>query len=87
MDDVVKKDWIERAVETFKFHRTKLQSQDKWTATLTAKELRRSVGSVCEDLKIARWMRTHPKDIEKFEYAYEALEWIKEREKKMEIGE
>lgn len=87
MDDVVKKDWIERAIETFRYHRSKLLTEDKWTATLTAHKLGRSIGSVSEDLKIARWFRTHQKDIEKCEYAYEALSFIKKKEKKMELEE
>lgn len=84
-DNLIKKDWIERAKLTFRFHRSKLLSTDKWTASLTAKALNRSISSVTEDLKIARWLRTHSKELEKFKYASEALSFIKEKEKKMDL--
>ena len=87
MNDLIKKDWLERATATFKFHRSRLTSEDKWTATLTAKALNRSIGSISEDLKIARWYRTNKADIDKFDYSYEALEWIREKEKKMSLEE
>lgn len=84
-DDLIKKDWIDRAIETFRFHRSKLQTHEKWTATLTAKELRRSISRVTEDLKVARWLRTHENEIRKFDHQYQALAWIKEKERKMNL--
>jgi transcriptional regulator len=78
-------EWIEKAKETFKFHRSKLISNEKWTATATAKALKRSVGSVSEDLMIARWLRTHEKQIERCETAYQALEFIRKAKKSMDM--
>lgn len=81
--------WIEKAKQTQRFHREQLKSHDKWTIGETAKILRRSPGSVSEDLLIARWLRTNPLELEKFEYTYEALEWIRKRikEERLEDAE
>lgn len=79
--------YIEKARETYKFHRSKLLSNDKWTTVQTAKALRRSIGSISEDLLIARWLKTHEKQLEKFKYAYEALEWIREKIKEQDLSE
>lgn len=79
--------WIERAKETHRFHRSKLLSDDKWTTTRTAKALRRSIGSVSEDLLICRWLKTHEKELLKFEYAYQALEFIRDKQREEEREE
>lgn len=76
-----------RAKETYKFHRSKLLSEDKWNTTKTAKVLRRSIGSVSEDLMIARWCRSHEKQLEKFKYAQEAIEWIRDKQEEIEKQE
>lgn len=81
------KQWIERARETYRFHRSKILEKEKHTVARTAYLLRRSYGSVVEDLLIARWLRTHEKQIEKFEHAFQALEFIREKKKMQEIGE
>ncbi len=79
--------WLEKALETFRFHRSKLLFQDGWTVTLTAKALRRSYGSVAEDLLIARWSRSHEKQLEQFKNAYEALEFIRKKKKEQDRDE
>jgi len=79
--------WLEKAKETYRFHRSKLLAHDKWNTSQTAKSLRRSIGSICEDLLIARWCRTHEKQLEKFKYAYEALEFIREKQKEQDLAE
>jgi len=76
--------WIERAKETYRFHREKLLVNPKWTTVQTSKSLRRSLGSISEDLLIARWSRTHEVQLEKFKYGYQALEWIREKQKEQE---
>ncbi len=79
--------FIEKARETYQFHREKIINDDEWTIAKTAKALRRSVGSICEDLLIAKWCKTHKKQIMKFSYAYQALEWIRENKKELEYGD
>lgn len=82
-----KQTWLERAKDTYKFHREKLTSHDNWTITKTSKSLKRSLGSVAEDLLIARWVKTHEKDLERFDYAYEAIAFIRKKEKEIEKEE
>jgi hypothetical protein len=79
--------WLVRAKETYKFHRSRLISTDDWTVAKTARTLRRSLGSVSEDLLIARWCKTHEKVLEEFLYSYEALKFIRKKQKELEIAE
>jgi hypothetical protein len=77
--------FIERAKETHRFHRSMLLANNKWNTALTAKALKRSIGSISEDLLIARWCKTHEGKLSDFDYAYEAIEWIREKEKQQEL--
>lgn len=79
--------WLERAKDTYRFHRSKLLSNDKWTVAMTAKALRRSSGSISEDILIVKWLKTHEKQLEKFERAYEALAFIRRRKKELDHPE
>jgi hypothetical protein len=79
--------WLARAKETYKFHRSRLISTDDWTLEKTAKALRRSIGPISEDLLIARWCKTHEKQIENFTYAYEAIEFIKGKKREQDLTE
>jgi hypothetical protein len=79
--------FIEKAKETHSFHRSKCLSHNKWTVAMTAKALRRSLGSISEDLLIAKWLKTHDKVLEKFDYAYEALEFIRKKKKELDLDE
>lgn len=79
--------WLEKAKETHKFHLSKLQSHDKWRVQDTAKSLRRSLGGISEDLLIVRWLKTHEKQLERFNYGYEALEFIHKKKREQELEE
>lgn len=79
--------WLEKAKDTYKFHRSKLLSNDKWTIDMTAKALRRSHGSIVEDLLISKWLKTHESQLEKFSYAYEALKFIRKKQKEQDLVE
>jgi hypothetical protein len=79
--------WLDRAKDTYKFHRSHLISTEDWTLTKTAKALRRSLGSICEDILIAKWCRTHENQILKFEYARDALEFIRKKQKELNTAE
>lgn len=79
--------FIEKAKETYRFHRSKLELSDDWNLTKTAKALRRSLGSISESLLIARWCRTHENQLEKFEYAYQAIEFIRAKQKEQNLTE
>lgn len=77
--------WLLRAKETHSFHRTHLISDKRWTLQKTAKSLKRSLGSICEDILLSKWTKTHEKQLEKFEYAYEALEFIRKRQRELDL--
>ena len=79
--------WLERAIATYSFHRSKLLDNDKWSLTQTAKILRRSTGSVSEDLLIARNLKNYPTELEKLDHAYQALEFIRGKQKEQDLEE
>ncbi len=83
----LEKQWLARARVTYEFHRIRSLSDSSWTLSDTAKELRRSLGSVSEDIKIAQWLKTHSKKIEEFEYAQDALKWIRKKQKELDLTE
>lgn len=87
MSEPVKLSWMERAKETHKFHREKRLENRKWRVKDTAKSLRRSVGSISEDLLIASWMRSHRPQLEGFTHAQDALEWIRAKENQLQEEE
>ena len=79
--------WLERAKETYRFHRSKLLSNDDWTLSKTASVLKRSIGSVGEDIMIAKWCKTHEKQLEDFDYARDALQFIRKKQKEQDLAE
>lgn len=87
MSNPVKLSWIERAKETHNFHVSKVREDRKWKRADTARALKRSLGSISEDLLIASWMRTHRSQLERFDYAKDALVWIRKREIQLETEE
>lgn len=84
-EQVTKSSWLDRAKETFRFHVRKKKENNKWRLQDTAKALNRSLGGICEDLKIATWYKTHACRLEKFDYAKDALEWIRSKEDEIDI--
>ena len=83
----MKQSWMERAKETRKFHSSKLKENSKWRIQDTATALKRSLGSISDDLLIANWCKTHQKQLERFDYAKEALAFIREKETQMLMDE
>lgn len=83
-----KKSWQERAVETNKFHTTLMRramnAGTDHTIRHTAELLRRSYGSVAEDILLASWMLSHPR-VAEFKRAYEALKWIREKSREIKL--
>lgn len=76
-------DWLDRVKATHAFHVNRLKQDESWTIAQTAKLLKRGIGPVSEDLKVASWLKTHSHIIEKFEYFSEAIEWIRVRKHKL----
>lgn len=81
--ELVKQTWLERAIQTHNYHCSKLKEDEGWTITDTSRTLKRSLGSICEDLLIAGWLRTHETKIRRFKYAYQALAFIRNERKHM----
>ncbi len=82
-----KQTFIEKAKDTHNIHAVRCRDDPNWKINDTARFLGRSIGSIAEDLLIVRWWRSHPKQIEKFNYAYEALKFIRENKKKQGLDE
>lgn len=76
--------WQERCTKVRQFHIEHVKEDSDWTIEDTAKALRRSFGSVAEDIKLADWIRTHPK-VADFKYIKEALGFIRGKTKEMRI--
>lgn len=79
-------EWLEKALATAAYHRSQqLSHSNKWTIHQTRKALKRSFGSVAEDLLIARESRMY--NLEQFEYAFEALNFIRLKKKERELDD
>lgn len=83
----VKLNWLDRAIEINRFHISQLRDEPDWTIVKTAKMLNRSVGSVSEDLLIASWVRTHEKQLKRFDSQREALAFVRSRKREMLLKE
>jgi hypothetical protein len=83
----IKLNWLDRAIEINKFHATQLKDEPGWTITKTAKMLNRSVGSVAEDLLIASWLKTHEKQLKRFNSMREALAFVRSKKREMRLGD
>lgn len=76
--------WQERVLATEKYHKQKLRDNNKHTIRDTAKLLRRSFGSISEDLLLASWIKTHPKTAE-FKTMIQALVYVREKKNEMRM--
>lgn len=77
---VKEKKWIIRARETHNFHAEKKRLYEYWRLQDTARELERSLGSISEDLLVAKWLRTHYNQLSEIKYLKDAVEWIRANE-------
>lgn len=75
--------WIKRVASTYNFHAKQLQGDPSWTLRDTASALNRSLGGVGQDVKIGSWLVTHRTELEKFKNASEAIQYIRQRQKKL----
>jgi hypothetical protein len=80
-------DWVKRVRETNKFHVNKIKDNSKWRLTHTAKALKRSLGSVSEDIMVCKWLRTHERQLIKFEYLGDAIEFIRSKKHELMVEE
>lgn len=78
---LVKKKWLDRAIETYNYHCRKMREKPGWNQKDTAEALGRSSGSISEDMLIASWLRTHEDQLRRFKYAKDAIAFIRDKEK------
>lgn len=83
----VKPHWVDKCIEIHNFHVSQLKNERSWTVEKTAKSLNRSVGSICQDLTLASWLRTHEKQLRRFRTAKDALEFVRNKKKEMKTQE
>jgi hypothetical protein len=81
----VKQDWISRALEIRKFHVEQCRDEEGWTIEKTAKLLNRSIGSVSQDLSLASWLKTHEKQLRRCRSRRDALEFVRSKQREMEL--
>ena len=74
--------WVERVKHVEMIHKSQLRDDESWRVQDTAKMLNRSVGRICEDLMLARYIKTHPR-VELFTVVQDALDYCR-KIKKME---
>ncbi len=78
-------DWLTRAIATAKFHTEKCKSNPAWLLNDTSESLNRSLGSVCQDLLIVSWLKTHEDQIRKFKTMRDALEFIRVKKQQVRL--
>jgi hypothetical protein len=83
----IKLHWIERCIEVHHFHIQQLKDENNWTIEKTAKSLNRSIGSVSQDLLLASWFRSHEKQLRRFTCMKDALEFVREKKKEIQLAE
>ena len=84
--------WLDKAIDTYNYHARKIKENNNngnknWSMRDTAKTLRRSLGSISEDMKLAKWRRSHRPQLERFAYAKDAIAWVREKESDLESDE
>lgn len=84
---LAKLDWLDRAVQIYNYHVGMCKQEKKWTIKKTADSLNRSVGSVSQDITVASWVRTHEKQLRRFNSLNDALEYIREKKTEMRSQE
>ncbi len=83
----VKNHWIEQAIEIHRFHIHQLKTEPHWTLQMTAASLNRSIGSVSQSILISSWLKTHEKQLRRFKSMKDALEFVREKKKEIQLAE
>lgn len=78
--------WLDRAIETNKFHIAQLTDEPHWTIQLTAEALNRSIGSISQDILLANWSRSHEKQLRRFRNMADALKFVRDKEREFRLG-
>ena len=81
----IEPEWITKAIKTKNIHFHMKNNNSKWRIQDTAKLLKRSIGSISEDLLLASWLRSHRVYFDRFDYAKDALAYIRKKEREIEL--
>ena len=73
-------EWIDKAIAVHNVHVSRLKANQDWRLSDTAKLLHKSVGFTCEYVKAAQWLRSHSRQLSKFDSFKDAMDFIKEKE-------
>jgi len=88
-DGLKKDDWLNAAIRINNFHikcvKASANESEYHSIRETARLLSRSTGSISQNLLIASWHKTYPKQIEACESANEALEFIRDKKRELRI--
>lgn len=82
---LIKKHWLDRAIDVNRFHIQQLKDEPNWTIQKTADILNRSIGSISNDLTLASWAKTHEKQLRRCSSAREALKFVKDRQREQKL--
>ena len=83
----IKPHWLDRAINIHNFHVQQCKDNSDWTITKTSEALKRSLGSVSQDILIASWSKTHEKQLRRCSSMRDALAWVKIRQQEMRLEE
>lgn len=81
----IKSNWLDRALEVRRFHVEQCKGESNWTIQKTARSLNRSIGSVSQDLLIASWVKTHEKQLRRFDSMRDALDFVRTKQREMRL--
>lgn len=87
MKPPVKSSWLEQSIEIHKFHIQQCKDEAGWTIEKSAKLLNRSTGSVSQFLLIASYLKTHEKQLKRFDTMKDALVFIRAKEKEHKLSD
>lgn len=83
-EEVREKSWVTRVKHVALYHTSQLKDDESWRLEDTARELKRSVGRISEDLMLVRYMKTHPR-VELFDNIRDAVEYCKKIKKQQRL--
>lgn len=84
---ITKLNWLDRAVNIYNYHVGMCKQEKSWTIEKTASSLNRSIGSVSQDITVAKWTTTHEKQLRRFHSLSDALGYIKDKKREMKLRE
>ena len=85
-DHLVKKTWLDIALEVYRFHLLQCRTDPRWTVRSTAISLNRSLGSISQYITIGDWYKTHEKQLKRCRSMRDALDFIDKKKQEMRFS-